>query len=342
MELSYEQVLANAREKIGPNCRVCPECNGLGCKNTMPGPGSKAPGNGAYDNWLAWRNIKLNMDTIAPSDTADTSTEFLGRKLSLPLLSAPIGSIRLQFNPTDDVRDYNECAIAACREAGILATFGDGLSPDVLTDTIALGKKYGGDAIAVLNPYAVETILENMDLVNAAELFAVSVVIDSAGLPHLKKLNPNAGAKTVEELRVLRERAQMPFILKGIMTATGAEKAVEAGADAIIVSNHGGRVLPDTPATAEVLPEIVEAVGGKTTIIVDGGIRSGVDVFKALALGADAVMICRPFLISYYGGGKEGVACYIEKIRSELADTMYMCGARTVSEISRDMIRLPK
>ena len=90
-----------------------------------------------------------------------------------------------------------------------------------------------------------------------------------------------------------------------------AEFAVDAGADAIIVSNHGGRVRPGVPATAEVLPEIVEAVGGKAKIIVDGGIRSGYDIFKAIALGADAVMICRPVLVSYYRGGTEGIRVYI-------------------------------
>ena len=102
--------------------------------------------------------------------------------------------------------------------------------------------------------------------------------------------------------------AGKPFILKGIMTVKGAEKALEAGAAGIIVSNHGGRVLDQCPATAEVLPAIVDAVGGKMKIFVDGGIRSGMDVFKALALGADAVLIARPFVTAVYGGGSGGRA----------------------------------
>lgn len=340
--MNYNEVLAAAKLRIGPNCKVCPECNGLGCGNTMPGPGSKAPGNGANDNWKAWREIKLNMDTIAPNAVVDTSTELFGRRFSMPLFSAPIGSIRAQFNPTDDVRDYNKLCIAACHEAGIGATFGDGLDPSVLPTGLASGAAHGNIAVPVLNPYAMETIKENLDVVNAAMPLAVSIVIDSAGLPHLKKMNPNAGSKTVEELRELKEYSKVPLIIKGIMTAQSAEKAVAAGADAIVVSNHGGRALAQTPASAEVLPEIVSAVKGKTTIFVDGGIRSGLDIFKALALGADAVMICRPFLISYYGGGKEGIACYIEKLRAELTDTMYMCGARSIAEITSDMVRWKK
>jgi len=105
------------------------------------------------------------------------------------------------------------------------------------------------------------------------------------------------------------------------------------------VSNHGGRVLPFSPATAEMLPEIAEAVKGKTSIIVDGGIRSGADIFKAIALGADAVMLCRPVLVSWFGAGAEGVEIFVNKLKAELGDIMYMCGARKLSDIQRDMIR---
>ena len=96
--------------------------------------------------------------------------------------------------------------------------------------------------------------------------------------------------------------------------------------------------VPDQ-AAADVLPEIADAVGGRVKILVDGGIRSGTDIFRALALGADAVMICRPFLISYYGGGTEGIVAYVETLRAELTDAMYMCGARCLSDITRDMVR---
>ena len=98
-------------------------------------------------------------------------------------------------------------------------------------------------------------------------------------------------------------------------------------------------MLDQCPATAEVLEEIAAFVDGRMKVLVDGGIRSGVDVFKALALGADGVLIARPFVAAVYGGGKEGVKAYIEKIQGELADTMAMCGAFSLSEITRDMVR---
>ena len=117
-----------------------------------------------------------------------------------------------------------------------------------------------------------------------------------------------------------------------------ATEAKEAGAAAIVVSNHGGRVLNDTPATADVLEDIVKAVDGRMKIFVDGGIRTGTDVFKALALGADAVIIARPFVVSVYGGAAEGVDAYVAKLYGELEDAMTMCGAHTLAEITRDMV----
>ena len=120
--MDYNEVLQRARARMAPRCKVCPECNGLGCGNTMPGPGSKAPGNGANDNWRAWRRWCLNMDTIAPNTPVDTSLELLGRTFSLPVIAAPIGSLRAQFGPEDDIRDYNACCIAAAAQTGIAAS----------------------------------------------------------------------------------------------------------------------------------------------------------------------------------------------------------------------------
>mgnify|MGYP002728158716 FL=1 len=175
----------------------------------------------------------------------------------------------------------------------------------------------------------------------ASGCFAVAMDVDAAGLPFLKNMTPPAGSKSVAELAEIVKLAERPFIVKGVMTVKGARKAKEAGAAAIVVSNHGGRVLDQCPATAEVLPEIAAALKGTgVKILVDGGIRTGVDVFKALALGADGVLICRPFVTAVYGGGEEGVKCYIDKLAGELADTMQMCGAHSLAEITPDMVRV--
>ncbi len=176
-------------------------------------------------------------------------------------------------------------------------------------------------------------------MANEAGVFAIAMDVDAAGLPFLKNANPPAGKKSVEELHKIVKMCNAPFIVKGVMTVRGALKAEAAGADAIVVSNHGGRVLDGCPATAEVLEEIVQAVKGKMKVFVDGGIRNGVDVFKALALGADGVIICRPFVTAVYGGAEEGIETLINKIGAELEDTMYMCGADSLKGITRDMVR---
>ena len=184
-------------------------------------------------------------------------------------------------------------------------------------------------------------IREKLELVKASGAFAVAMDIDAAGLPFLQNLNPPAGSKSVEELKEIVKMAEVPFILKGIMTANAARKAREAGAQGIIVSNHGGRVQDQCPATAEVLAEIVDAVGADMTILVDGGIRSGVDLYKALALGADGVLVARPYVTAVYGGQKDGVTALTEKLLGELRDTMKMCGTYTLEEIGRENIRQP-
>ena len=119
-------------------------------------------------------------------------------------------------------------------------------------------------------------------------------------------------------------------------------KALEAGASGIVVSNHGGRVQGCTPATAEVLPAIAKAVKGKIKIFVDGGIRSGVDVFKAIGLGADAVLIGRPVVPFIYAEGEEGFKVYMDRIVSQLRDTMNMCGTPTLADIGEDNIFIAK
>ena len=194
--------------------------------------------------------------------------------------------------------------------------------------------------IPTIKPWNIEAVLEKLDILNASGIFAAAMDIDGAGLPFLKKMNPNAGSKSVRDLREIITYSKLPFIIKGVMTARGAEKAVEAGAAGIVVSNHGGRVLGQCAATAEVLPEIVRAVSGKTVIFVDGGIRTGMDVFKALALGADAAMIGRPFVIAGHGGGAEGIAAYAEHINKQLCNIMLLCGAADIRAISREMVRI--
>lgn len=304
----------------------------------MPGPGAKGVGDNAVRNYQKWQEIRVNMDTIHENKPIDTSVELFGRTFKYPFFAGPVGAMTLHYGEKYDDLAYNNLLVDACAKGGIAAFTGDGTNAKVMEGATAAIKAAGGLGIPTVKPWNLETIREKMELVKASGSFAVAMDIDGAGLPFLKNLTPPAGSKTVEELREVAEMAGVPFIIKGIMTRRGALKAKDAGAAAIVVSNHGGRVLDQCPATAEVLEDIVEAVGGRMKILVDGGLRSGVDVFKALAMGADGVLLGRPFVTAVYGGAAEGVQCYIDKIGGELEDTMRMCGANTISDISRDMI----
>lgn len=338
--MNYQEILENARTCMGPYCKACPVCNGKACTSQMPGPGAKGTGTVAIRNYEKWQDICVNMDTICENGKADTSFEIFGRTYKAPIFAAPIGAMKLHYGDKYDDLEYNNILVPACADAGIAAFTGDGVNAAVMQGATEAIRAKDGKGIPTVKPWDVNTLQEKLELIKASGSFAVAMDIDAAGLPFLKNLTPPAGSKTTEELAEIVKAAGVPFILKGIMTVKGALKAKEAGASAIVVSNHGGRVLDQCPATAEVLEEIVQAVGKDMKIFVDGGLRSGVDSFKALALGADAVLIGRPYVTAVYGGGAEGVATYTEKLTTELADTMTMCGAHNLSEISREMVRV--
>lgn len=339
--MNYQEILQNARTQIGPYCKACPVCNGLSCRNTIPGPGAKGLGTGFIRNYQKWQEVCVNMDTICENKSVDTTFTFFGKVLSAPIMAAPVGAMKLHYGDLYDDLGYNDILVPACQSAGIAAFTGDGTDPRVMDGALSAIAKANGCGVPTIKPWDRDTVFAKLDAAKAAKPLAIAMDIDAAGLPFLKNLTPPAGSKTVAELREIIDYAKAPFIIKGIMTVTGARKALEAGASGIVVSNHGGRVLDGCPATAEVLPQIVDAVGGQMTILVDGGIRSGLDVFKALAMGADGVLIGRPFVTMVYGGGADGVEVYTKKLTEELRDVMAMCGAHTLNEITRDMIRQP-
>ena len=327
---------------MGNLCKLCKVCDGRACRNTIPGPGAKGTGDVAIRNFDKWRDIRVNMDTLVEKKQISTDFKLFGKEFSAPIFAGPIGAVRMHYSDEYDDRSFNKVLIKACNEAGIAAFTVDGMDDDQMVSGCEAVKEADGRGIPTIKPWNLEMIKKKIVLTKEANAFAVAMDIDAAGLPFLKNFTPPAGSKSVEQLREIVELLDVPFIVKGIMTPKAALKAKEAGASAIVVSNHGGRVLDQCPATAEVLEDIVKAVDGSMKIFVDGGIRTGVDVFKALALGADAVIIARPFVSSVYAGAGEAVKELAEKLKHELEDTMAMCGAYSLEDISRDMVSVFK
>lgn len=343
---TYLEVLENARKNMRSNlCRACAICNGAACGSTIPGPGAKGLGTVAKRNYQKWQEICVNMDTICENGPVDTSFDFFGRELALPVLAGPVGAVKMHYSDKYSETEYNDMLVSACAKAGIAACTGDGVDPGVMQAATRAIKANGGVGVPTIKPWNIDLVRAKLDLVREAGAVAVAMDIDAAGLPFLKGMTPPAGRKTTEELREIIADAKMPFIVKGVMTVRGASKAFEAGARGIIVSNHGGRVLDQCPSTAEVLPQIVrmarEGGSDRRMVLVDGGIRSGMEIFKALAIGADGVVIARPFVSMIYGAGEEGPGVLIAKLKAELEDVMAMCGARSLAEIAPDMVRLP-
>ncbi|MBP3875698.1 MAG: alpha-hydroxy-acid oxidizing protein [Lachnospiraceae bacterium] len=339
--MTYQEILANARTCIGPYCKACPQCNGKACGAQMPGPGAKGVGDTAIRNYDAWKKIRINLDTISENVVPDTSMDFFGHTMKYPFFAGPVGAVKLHYGDKLDDVAYNDILVSACADAGIAAFTGDGTNPAVMEAACAAIKAKDGFGIPTVKPWDVNTLKVKFDLVRSSGCFAVAMDIDAAGLPFLQNLQPPAGSKTVEELAQVISAAGKPFIVKGIMTVEAAKKALAAGASGIVVSNHGGRVLDQCPATAEVLYEIAQAVGGEMKIFVDGGIRTGTDIFKALCLGADGVIIARPYVTAVYGGAEEGVAVYTEKLGAELIDTMKMCGAKSIADLNESFLYKP-
>ncbi len=145
---------------------------------------------------------------------------------------------------------------------------------------------------------------------------------------------------TWDDVRRLRDNTQLPVILKGILTAEDTEKAVQVGISGIVVSNHGARQLDHVGATIEALPECIQAAGGKIPVLVDGGFRRGSDILKALALGATAVGIARPYLWGLACFGQQGVSRVLELLKVELALDMGMAGVAKISDIDRKLVRM--
>lgn len=254
--MDYNEVLETARTKIGTKCKACPICNGVACRNTMPGPGAKGIGDTAIRNYQKWQEIRVNMDTICEKKQIDTGLELFGKHFSYPFFAGPVGAIAMHYSNAYSDVTYNEVLVSACAENGIAAFTGDGLDSSVMAAATQAIKAVDGQGIPTVKPWNLETIKEKLALVKESGAFAVAMDIDAAGLPFLQNMMPPAGSKSVSELAEIAQQAGVPFIVKGIMTAKAALKAQQAGAHAIIVSNHGGRVLDQCAATAEVLPEI--------------------------------------------------------------------------------------
>lgn len=317
-------------------CKACRECNGIVCAGWTPGCGGKGNGSTFIRNVAKLKDVNVVMNVISSNEKITCKSDFFGNEVALPVYVAPIGNIKTHYGADMSEYDYTKALVEGVGKDTIVFT-GDGQNIDVLMEPLKAVND--GWVVPTIKPWKNEEMKKRIEMIKSSNCSVCCSDIDAAGLVALKTGYPAVEFKDENALKEIVEHANMPVIFKGIMSVEAALKCLEANASGIVVSNHGGRVLADCVSTIEVLEDICKAVNGRMKVFVDGGFRTGSDVFKALALGADGVLIGRPFSIAAIANGSDGVREYLNQIHEELKETMAMCGCRKISDIQRNCVK---
>ena len=312
------------------------------------------------ENRAAFERLKLSPRILRDLSGANTRLELLGRSYAHPVFIAPTAFHRL-FHPDGERAtvlgaSVMEACLTVSTSAGIpledistAATVPPWFQLYVQADrgfTAELVKRVEAAGYAAL-VVTVDAPLHGLRNREQRAGFRLPPGIEAVNLRGMKALPPAEGvfgtplletAPTWKDLAWLRSLTSLPVILKGVLDPEDARIAVAEGFAGIVVSNHGGRTLDTVPAAIEVLPGIAEAVEGQLPTLLDGGIRRGTDILKALALGANAVMVGRPVLHGLAAAGATGVAHVLKILRSELEIAMALTGRPTLSSIDRSVI----
>lgn len=305
-------------------------------------------------NRTAFERIRLRPRVLVDVNVCDVHTTVLGTPVSMPILIAPTAYHGLAHPEA-------ECATAqAAGEAGTLM-IASTVSNRSMEEIVAAasgplwfqlytfsGRQGSEMLVKRAEAAGFRAIVLTVDLPRLARRerdirnnFNLPSRLREANLTDENVAEETPFSLTWESLAWLRGLTTLPILLKGILTAEDAKLAVEHGIEGIIVSNHGGRQLDTTLASIEALPEVVEAVAGRCEVYMDGGIRRGTDVLKALALGARAVLVGRPILWGLVANGATGVRHVLELLRAELELAMVISGRPTIASIDRSLVRLP-
>ncbi len=295
----------------------------------------------AFDRWV----LRPRMLRGIGDDDLDLSTQVLGIPMSMPVLIAP-WAYQGGVHPEGE----RATARAAARTGTVMVV---STTTETFLEEVAAaasGPKWWQLYVFTDRGFTAEMLRR----VGAAGYGAIVMTVDfqDNGLRHRDTRSGFVmpiGLSTSElqydpalswdDLRWIRDLApELPLVLKGILTGEDAALAVEAGVDGIVVSNHGGRQLDGVAATITVLPEVVEAVNGRIPVLMDGGVRRGTDVVKALALGAAAVLVARPIAWGLAVNGEQGVVDVLELLRAELRNAMILSGCRSVADVSEALI----
>ncbi|SLM28635.1 FMN-dependent dehydrogenase family protein (TIM barrel family protein) [Desulfamplus magnetovallimortis] len=339
-----------ARKRLKGLCAAYPSCDGnfdKVCQKEAYGKpiGFGGAGQGASfrNNAQALLNLKLKMRVVGEHVEPDTSIDFLGMKLDFPVMGSSTAGIE-KYNSAMPEKDFCRAVVRGCREAGTIGWRGDtwfytpenNPALEVLREENL--KNENGRGIPIFKPRAQDVLKKLINMAEEAGCPAVGLDLDGCGSTIMARHGQPVFRKSVKDLKELIEFTSLPFITKGIMCIEDAEACAEAGAKVVSVSNHGGRVLDATPGVAEVLPEIASSLKGKVFITADGGVRTGYDVIKMIALGADVVLLGRDIIRASVGAGALGVKIHMEHIRKVFKKAMFMTGQSSVKDIDQRIL----
>ena len=295
-------------------------------------------------NIEAWRGIALAPHVLTGVSVASTRVTVPGASLDTPVFLAPAGL------PRNAHPDGEAAAAVGARDAGTLMVLSH-----FATRTLEEVAAAAPDGVRWFQMYLTKDRGHCRELLQRARSSgyrAIVMTVDSGGGIALEgvprdpnwDLQPMRGDGVLDEsvstddIAWVKQQSALPVVVKGVLRADDAVRCARGGADAIVVSNHGGRALDSSVATAVALPHIADAVGGETEVYVDGGIRSGQDVVKAMALGARAVFVGQPWVWAVCAGGAATVTNLIHTLTTELVCALAMSGIGSLDEISRDIL----
>lgn len=338
--LSDKEIQQNARNRFGKDiCWVCKVCDGTDCASGVPGMGGIGNMLTFQDNSLALKEYSILPTYIRESVDAQTDFHFLGKNFRTPIMTAPVTGAVTNMNSAISESELAISILKGAIDAGSIGWLGDGASPDKYLTMIDALEKFQGSGVLICKPRADTGLLrERFAEAERINAVAVGMDIDAVNFKTLIMKNQSSVTRSASELEKVRKLTRLPFILKGVLSTEDAKYAIDAGADCIVVSNHGGRVLDDTPGTARVLPSICELIAGRIPVLVDGGVRNGMDAFKMLALGANGVLVGRPIAIYAVGAGSSGVKLLLNNYLAELKNSMTLSGAKDTHSIEKNMI----
>lgn len=345
INIILEESNNNAKTKISQSCTVCKRCNGISCRGKIPGVGGVGNGEGFIESYERMQSIKLIPSYIHEIRSVDTSIEMFGQQHSMPVFTAPIGGAYINYNDSISELEFQRAFIKGANLAGTIAFLPDPAPPELFEDVLQVILENFGKGILICKPRSdMEMIKNRFDAALGNGILGIGTDIDGIGLATFKLAKQSVSPKSLKELKELSSQNKENFIVKGILNPKDAELAIQAGATHIIVSSHGGRINEAFPTPLDMLPEIIDIVGGRIPVLLDGAIRSGADVAKAIILGADAVLIGRPVAIHAIGGRSHAVCAYLQKIKQELESTLLLLGIPSISELKgqKHLIRYVK